>query len=97
MREGQRGVALALYIDVDDEDWEEYSITVPSVLALDIEAGETILSSLREAMKSQRAVEVSDDASEAIRLILATGTHDQALIALMVEGLSGICSRDPRI
>jgi hypothetical protein len=89
IREGRRGVALGLYIDVDDDDWEDYSLSLPTVLALDVSVGKRVLDAIRAALEAGEAIEVDDDASEAVSIVLASELKDQLLIARMLEGLCG--------
>jgi hypothetical protein len=89
IREGRRGIALGLYIDVDDDDWEEYCLSVPTVLALEEGTGRRVIDALREALEVGAAQEVSDDASEAVSMVLASSLKDQAFVARMLEGLAG--------
>jgi hypothetical protein len=89
IREGRRGIALGLYIDVDDEDWEEYCLAVPTVLALDEGAGKRVLDALRDALELGVAQEISDDASEAVSIVLASALKDQIVAGRMLEGLGG--------
>lgn len=94
IREGGRGLALALYIDVDDEDWEDYSLSVPTVVALEAEAGKRLLESLRNALEDGSASEISDDASDAVSIVLASAIPDQVLVARLLDNL-GRRSEDP--
>jgi hypothetical protein len=89
IREGKRGIALGLYIDVDDEDWEDYSLAVPPVLALDQAAGLRVLEAIRAALDAGSATEIHDDASEAVSIVLASDLKDQLLIARLLEGFCG--------
>jgi hypothetical protein len=89
IREGKRGIALGLYIDVDDEDWEDYCLSVPTVLAIEEGSGKRVLEALREALAAGAAVEVSDDASEALSIVLASTLKDQRIVARMLEGIGG--------
>lgn len=94
IREGGRGLALALYIDVDDEDWEDYSLSVPTVVAVEAEAGKRLLESLRNALEDGSASEISDDASDAVSIVLASAIPDQVLVARLLDNL-GRRSEDP--
>jgi hypothetical protein len=89
IREGRRGVALGLYIDVADDDWEDYSLTVPTVLALDEESGRRVLDALRVALFTGEAQEIADDASEAVNIVLASALKDQVLVARMLDSVCG--------
>ena len=89
IREGKRGVALGLYIDVADEDWEDYCMTVPTVMALDEEAGKRVLDAIRAALFIGEAEEVADDASDAVSIVLASALKDQVLVARMLDSLCG--------
>jgi hypothetical protein len=89
IREGGRGIALALYIDVDEEEWEDYSMSVPTVLALEAEAGKRMLDALRNALEAGSAAEVSDDASDAVSIVLASAIKDQVMVARLLDGLGG--------
>jgi hypothetical protein len=89
IREGRRGIALGIYIDVGEDDWEDYSLAVPTVLALDEGAGERVLDAIRDALLAGTAQEVSDDASDALSILLASTLQDQALVARMLEGIGG--------
>lgn len=97
IRSGQRGVAFGLYIDVDDEDWEDYSLELPTVVALDREAGMRVIQVIREALRSASAEELSDDASEALSILLASDMSDQTRVADYIESLGGSVhgARDP--
>ena len=85
IREGERGIAIALYIDVDEDDWEDYSLSVPTVLALEAEAGKRLLETLRNALEAGAASEVSDDASDAVSIVLASAIKDQLTVARLLD------------
>ena len=87
IREGDTGIALALYIDVDDEEWEDYSLSLPNVIALEAEAGKRLLESLRDALEAGWAQEVSDDASDAVSIVLASTIKGQLMVARMLDNL----------
>ncbi len=89
IREGRRGLALALYIDIDDEDLEDYYASVSSVLALNESAGRKVLEALQAGLETGAALEISDDASDAVSIVLASSLKDQVLIARMTDGLAG--------
>jgi hypothetical protein len=89
IREGRRGIALGLYIDVADDDWEDYSMTIPPVLALDEDAGRRVLDALRVALFTGEAQEIADDASDAVNIVLASAMKDQVLVARMLDSLCG--------
>lgn len=87
IREGERGLAVALYVDVDDEDWEDYSMSIPTVVALEAEAGKRVLEALRSALEDGSASGISDDASDAISIVLASAIKDQILVARLLDSL----------
>ena len=89
IREGRRGVALALYIEIDDEDWEDYCLTIPTVLALGKGTGKQVLDVVRSALDDGSAEEISDDASDAVNIVLASALKDQILVARMLDSVCG--------
>ena len=89
IREGRRGLALALYIDIDDEDWEDYCTSISSVLALDEAAGRKVLEAVQAALETGSAVEVSDDAADAVNIVLASSLNDQVVAGHILDGFAG--------
>ena len=81
IRNGRTGIALGLYIDIDDDDWEDFVLALPSVVAFDSRSGRLLLESIRDALQTSTAQEVSDEAAEALTLLLASDLHDQELAA----------------
>ena len=89
IREGSGGLSLVLYLDVPDELWEEYAEEIASVIALDEASSSKLLDALKGAMSSGHAQSILDRSAEAIRLLLATAPEYQAILASMLEGISG--------
>ena len=89
IREGRSGLALALYFDVDDEEWEDYYSAVSSVLALDSEASRKVLKALQDGLEHGEIQEISDDASDAVNIVLASSLSDQVLAARILDNVCG--------
>jgi len=87
IRDGARGVALGIYIDVNDDDWEDYSLTLPTVVAVDKEAGKRLIEAIRSALATGAAEEIADDASEAVSIVLASDLDDQMAAADFLNNL----------
>ena len=89
IRSGRSGIAFGLYIDVEDEDWEDYCLELPTVLALDKEGGRRVIDAIRAALQANMAEELSDDASEALSILLASDMSAQTRVADYIERLGG--------
>ena len=89
VREGRRGIALALYFDIDDEEWGDYCSDVSSVLALDEPTSRRVLEAVRSALETGGALEVRDDASDAVNIVLASALKDQVLVARLLDSVGG--------
>ena len=63
-------------------------------MALEAEAGKRLLESLRNALEDGSASEISDDASDAVSIVLASAIPDQVLVARLLDNL-GRRSEDP--
>jgi hypothetical protein len=87
IRGGARGVALGSYIDVDDDDWEDYCLSLPTVMAVDKEAGKRLIEAVQAALASGAAEEISDEASEAVSIVLASELPDQIAAADFLNNL----------
>ncbi|MPZ49404.1 MAG: hypothetical protein GEU75_08935 [Dehalococcoidia bacterium] len=89
IRQGKRGLALVLYVDVPDDAWEDYADELPAVMVLGQALGTNVLELVKRGLDAGQAQGITDRAAESIRLLLATRPEDQAFLASMLEGISG--------
>ena len=89
LREGHSGVALVLYVDIPEEEYEDAWQALPEVIALNRGVGLSVLDLLRSAVASGEGEALTDQAAAALSLILSTGVEWQSLLAPMLEGIAG--------
>ena len=89
IRRGHRGLALVLYLDVENDGPESPWDDFPEVLAIGNGAAEDVLGWLRDALVDGEAEELRDRAASSLALLLATSPELQSLLASMLEGVAG--------
>lgn len=89
LRQGHSGVALVLYVDIPEDEYEDSWQTFPEVIALNRSVGLAVLGLLKSAVDSGEGEALTDQAASALSLFLSTGVEWQSLLAPMLEGIAG--------
>jgi hypothetical protein len=80
VREGERGMAIALYLDISNEQYIAFGEPGTIVAALDSSASRMVMAAVLD-----QGIRFDDDAARAISMLLTAGIDRQAFLADMLE------------